>query len=130
MGDSHEIFNKKYFAKLVAKEVSDVVLKVNCLSYDLWKYYEITVTPYNAHTTVILKIFEDLGAPGMEVDLFESTVPFSLAWNPGNVAGSKISFDAGTVITLNKRVDELFVTLNGDRGKIRLIAESYTKWDC
>jgi hypothetical protein len=130
MGKPHEIFNKELLADLIAEAIANVVLKVNTLSYDLWKYYEIVVTPYNAHTTVTLMIFEDLGAPGMEIDIFESTVPFSLAWNPGNVADSKIDFDAGTAITLNKRVDELFVTLNGDSGKIRLIAESYTKWDC
>ena len=114
----------------MAEEISDVILKVNCLSYDLWKYYEIVVTPYNAHTTVTLKVFDDLGAPGMEIDIFESTVPFSLSWDPGNVAEGEISFDAGTVITLNKRVDELFVTLNGESGRLRIIAESYTKWDC
>jgi hypothetical protein len=130
MGKPHEIFNKELLAGLIAEAIADVVLKVNTLSYDLWKYYEIIVTPYNAHTTITLEIFEDLGAPGMEIDLFSSTVPYTLAWNPGNVADSEISFDAGTTITLNKRVDELFITLNGDSGKIRLIAESYTKWDC
>lgn len=130
MGDPHEIANKKYLAGLIAEAISNVVLKVNNLSYNLWYYYELEATPYSYCTTTTLDILSDLSAPAQEVDIYLAEFDFELSWDPGNVGNKKIKFDAGTHVTLNKWIEQLHIHYMGTSGKMEILVEGHSKFDC
>ena len=131
MGDSHEIWNKKYFSALLASEVSDVVLKVNTLSYDVWDYVEVTATPYNYCSFVEIDVVGSMGVPSMQMDTLGVTAyDMEIKWSPGNVNDKKIFIAKGSTITLNKRIDTLLVHPMETSGTLKLIFEGYEHWDC
>jgi hypothetical protein len=131
MGDPHEIWNKKYFSKKIAEEIADVVLKVNCLSYDVWDYVEITATPYNYCSFIKIDVIDSMGVPCMQLDTLEPTgFQCEIKWSPGNVNDKKIPIAKGSTIKLEKRIDTFFVHPMETSGTLKLVFEGYEHWDC
>jgi len=131
MGDSHEIFNKKYLSSLIASEISDVVLKANCLSYDVWDYAEVTATPYNYCSFVKIDVIGSMGVPSMQLDTLEPTgFDMEIKWSPGNVNNKKLFIAKGSTIKLEKRIDTFYVHPMNTSGILKLVFEGFLHWDC
>lgn len=130
MGDTHEVWNKKYLAEQIAEEVAKKLFKVNSLSYDLWYYYEVVASPYNYCTTVSLDILSDMGAPAQELETIEPIgFDCEIWWDPGNVGEKKLKFDKGTKIALNKRIDTFYIHPLETSGIIKILVNGYSFWD-
>ena len=131
MGLPHEIANKNYLAKKIAEEISDVVLKVNPLSYDVWDYFEVTASPYNYCTFVEVDVLGSMNVPAMEL---ETTTPTGfeceIKWDPGNVNDKVIHIDKGSTISLNKRIDKFYIHPISTEGVISFVTEGFLHWDC
>ena len=131
MGLPHEIWNKSFLAAKIAEEISNVVLKVNPLSYDVWDYFELEATPYNMCSFIQYDIVGSMGVPCMQLDTLEPTgFNMEIKWSPGNVNDKKIYIAKGSTITLNKRIDTLFIHPMETQGSLKLVFEGFEHWDC
>ena len=127
MGLPHEIVNKNYLAKRIAEEIADVVLKVNTLSYDVWDYYELGATPYNMCSFIQYDVVGSMGVPCMQLDTLEPTgFNMEIKWDEGNVNDCKIYIAKGSTITLNKRIDKLYIHPMETSGTLKLIFEGFS----
>ena len=125
MGDTHEVWNKKYLAELIAEAIGKIVIKTQRYGHELWYPYSITVKKpapykkwdYTVCTPFSLDILTDLGAPANELDVIETTCDFTIAWGPnrpvdseGNPLWFPKTIEAGSTLQLeDKRIETVYI---------------------
>lgn len=138
MGDTHEVWNKKYLAELIAEAIAGKILKVNIYGYDLWKGYSLEIkepTPYQEWPYVVCTPFEldivaDMGSEAREVDFVQIDMDIDVAWDPGRIGDAWFpkTIPAGSTFKLeNKKVAKLYIHAKGP-GMILIDCEGFT--DC
>ncbi len=122
MGDTHEVWNKKYFAELIASVIDNAIdtkiIKTNTYGYDVWYGYEITIqdqpyAPQKVCTPFELDVLTDMGYYGREVDVLETTCDFKIAWDPGRPTPDTWlpkTIPSGATLKLeNKKISKIYI---------------------